>query len=1189
METPSSTSTPMSLGPEIMTFTKLGAGMVFKNESAPQLWLDEDGVDLDQFTDTSDTEYSSNPDDCGLQGVNTPSPGKLSRRVTVDLPVSTLAEPKSLFEGFEPPAPEEREWRAVATLLESVGSKEPDDYYELELDNFSIYVDMYNFSNELRPLQHLSRVPCMYFDGILRHGDKQFFVRRVPFEKLPVGNYGESNHTVGDQIWILSKLNELKWDRTVYYKLLSPAPEYRRYHTPFMWIADLAKHVIDYCEYRRDQDQGQDRIQDTRVRLEDFRSLFGLWCQSQHGTDDTFKRWYSANGGNDFRGAIIANVDYIWREAHGLDPNITKWHHLWGEIKTLDYYRPNLISSQEDTKSPGGNTEPNTVVTPYIHNLFSHMVFGNLLESTEACATANVKQAQFLQENQSFSKSFRSPKHNETDHAALVASIQPGDVISTEPDGALTDTKWKREPSNHYQGDYLWFGLVQKVHRRSDRQTSFDVLWLYQPVDTPCSVMKYPWDNELFLSDNCTCHHQTAKVKGDQILAVHEVEFFGTPSTSAEYFVRQTYVASDCRWASLREEHLKCGDETAFSQSPTNEIRYRVGDTVLAHTQTQSSRLDTFIVESLFTENKKELVRLRRLLRRREVDKDARSAPPNELVYSHQLVETASKRIDRRCLVRSFCVGEDIPPPYNRNGTGDAFFITHEEFEIDGVIQYRPLEPTRLGSFRQGYDVGQDHKTQKLRGLDLFCGGGNFGRGIEESGAVEMHWTNDIWEGAIHTYMANSPSDNTPTPFLGSVDDLLRLGLKGVDKVPAPGDVQFISAGSPCPGFSSLTIDKTSPHQRKNQSLVASFASFVDFYRPLYGLLENVPRMVNSSGFRDSCVFSQLVCALVGLGYQVQVMFLDAWSFGSSQNRTRVFLAFTAPGLRTPKAPTPSHSHPEDIPLQKLGVMSCGRPFDSRKRVPTPFTFVPIRDAVGDLPNIQDSKADYCIGYPDHRLSIGYTCRIRKQLFQIPTQPYGLNFSQAWYGGLMTSSERLLFPEKTQQRTMKHSKAWGRVHPKKLVGTIATRCSPTDGRTGRINHWAQNRPLTILEVRRAQGFLDTDVLVGTAADQWKIIGNSVCRHVAQVLGLAIREAWLGSLFDENAKIDVDVGNIHVEKMHVDVEEVHVDVVGSDLAAVLPLDPDPVPDTFCEIQGKRSLSPSSLYIETLAKKCRVGED
>ncbi len=58
--------------------------------------------------------------------------------------------------------------------------------------------------------------------------------------------------------------------------------------------------------------------------------------------------------------------------------------------------------------------------------------------------------------------------------------------------------------------------------------------------------------------------------------------------------------------------------------------------------------------------------------------------------------------------------------------------------------------------------------------------------------------------------------------------------------VPSPGKVDLISAGSPYPGFSLLTLDKSTLAQVKNRSMVASFISFIDLYRPKYGLLENV-------------------------------------------------------------------------------------------------------------------------------------------------------------------------------------------------------------------------------------------------------------------------------------------------------------------------------------------------------------
>ncbi|KAI1468378.1 S-adenosyl-L-methionine-dependent methyltransferase [Daldinia caldariorum] len=1048
------------------------------------------------------------------------------RPIIVEIPQSTLTQPKSIFRGATPSSTEINEVDALSTLLETSKINESLEYMEFDLQDFSIYLDSELYPCELRPLQHLATrqsSDVFYFDGTLVYDEQNFFLKKIPFRELPIGNYASEEHTVGDQIWIRSRLNEQR-GHEIYYKLKTPSTEYIRFYEAFRWIADFTKHVLDYCDYLKEVGR--------KAVLYDFKSEFSTWILQKHTKSAAFKRWHLAHGNNDFRGALIANIDFIWKEAHGLDDTIVSWHTFWSEIKTFNRYKPNLeintATSDQDSDVDRGRRKRSklrrnatvvpTIVTPYVHDLFSHMIFGNILKPVTPSASVERKRVDFIRTSRPTEKtSPRAIKRDAYDSESFINSIKEGDVISTRPDDDNTDTEWKQQKSKHYEGEHLWFGLVQKIHRLPRGRYSFDVIWLYQPIDTPCGIMKYPWSNELFLSNNCTCHHGTARVKSDQILSTHEVEWFGNPSTSAEFFVRQTYLSDDCKWTTLQKEHLTC-EEDRFHEKAS----YNIGDTVLVETNPKALQLETFIVESLVDEGKRRHVKLRKLLRRKEVDKYASNSPPNEVVYTDQIVEISSHKIFRHCLVRAFPPEETVSSPYDLNGTGDLFFMTHQEIETgEGQLAYIPLNMELVQRLRLGFDPSQNYRSQKLQGLDLFCGGGNLGRGLEDGGGIEMLWVNDICSEAIHTYMANCEPDTPITPFLGSVDDLLLRAMWGTDiKVPRPGDVQFISAGSPCPGFSLLTPDRTTNDQRKNQSLIASFAAYVDLYRPYYGILENVQQIVNTKNLRDTCVFSQLVCALVGLGYQVQVMFLDAWSFGAPQTRSRVFLVFSAPGFRMPKAPVPSHSHPPGTQLTKLGEMSCGRPFDSRQLLSTPFRYVTAQESIGDLPDIQDGKPDFCVGFPDHRLAKGFTPPIRKQLSAIPIHPWGMSFSKLWHGrpGLppvMGELDRYhLFPPETAERTMKPSKGWGRIHPHSLLGTVATRCSPTDARMGTINHWQQNRPLTVLEIRRAQGFRDEELILGTPAAQWRIIGNSVSRQVSVALGLAVREAWYGTLFDE---------------------------------------------------------------------------
>lgn len=100
------------------------------------------------------------------------------------------------------------------------------------------------------------------------------------------------------------------------------------------------------------------------------------------------------------------------------------------------------------------------------------------------------------------------------------------------------------------EGDDRWFALVRnvRVNRRGRRE--LDVLWFYQPVDTFCGLTKYPWKNELFLSDHCSCEER-CKITENQVSAVREVDFGGNASSIAEFFCCFNCIRTERKWITL--------------------------------------------------------------------------------------------------------------------------------------------------------------------------------------------------------------------------------------------------------------------------------------------------------------------------------------------------------------------------------------------------------------------------------------------------------------------------------------------------------------------------------------------------------------------------------------------------------------------------------------------------------------
>lgn len=519
-----------------------------------------------------------------------------------------------------------------------------------------------------------------------------------------------------------------------------------------------------------------------------------------------------------------------------------------------------------------------------------------------------------------------------------------------------------------------------------------------------------------------------------------------------------------------------------------------------------------------FDDDKGKLV-LRRLNLRRGLDNtpQGEESPPNEfpvneLVWTDSFVTVNPRAIIRHNTIRIFLEGEEVISPYNRNGKGDCFFIRVDE---DGeTFQQLPAR----GDFRQGFLAGHgagahhraDGERASLKGLDLFCGGGNFGRGLEEGGAVEMKWAVDIESAPLHSYRANLRDPADANMYLGSINNYLKHAITGQysDVIASPDEVDFISAGSPCQGFSLANGNRDSERSLQNCSLVSSLATAIDIYRPKYALLENVHQLAQTRKRHnkpDYNVFSTLLCCIVGMGYQCQQFILDSWSYGDPQSRTRLFLAVSAPGLNPLRRPPRTHEHNPTVRNLSLYKAPNGEGFADRDfSDSSPFRPISSFQAMCHLPNIFDDHVGLCTRYPDHQTSRDEAAKTRRLLHYIPRFPYEQGWTNGVRRGMLTENLRVY--EFSGERASKKSKSWKRIRRNGLCRTITTTITAQCNRTGQYVHYDQPRLITVQEARIAQGFPDDEVLVGDKGKRFKIVGNSVARGVSMAMGLALRRA-----------------------------------------------------------------------------------
>lgn len=165
-------------------------------------------------------------------------------------------------------------------------------------------------------------------------------------------------------------------------------------------------------------------------------------------------------------------------------------------------------------------------------------------------------------------------------------------------------------------------------------------------------------------------------------------------------------------------------------------------------------------------------------------------------------------------------------------------------------------------------------QTGGLKLASFFCGGGGFDLGFRAAG-FELAFASDYWIGAVKSFTAN----------LGHAPVHADIRELDASRLPAPGTIDVLTGGFPCVTFSTAggragVVDDT------NGKLYLELCRVIDVIKPRYFVAENVKGMLSANGGN---AVRLIAAAFLRLGYRVEWKLVNMADHGVPQTRERVF------------------------------------------------------------------------------------------------------------------------------------------------------------------------------------------------------------------------------------------------------------------------------------------------------------
>lgn len=336
----------------------------------------------------------------------------------------------------------------------------------------------------------------------------------------------------------------------------------------------------------------------------------------------------------------------------------------------------------------------------------------------------------------------------------------------------------------------------------------------------------------------------------------------------------------------------------------------------------------------------------------------------NKLYWSDEEELVTLSQVQGKCFV--VCEDNLQQPIEKWSALGPHRFHFNEAYNSNTKEFYNPPpEALLLGSIGKG--IGKNQKRQEendelkewpkinkpLKCLDVFAGAGGLTRGLDMSGVCEATWAIEFDSAAASAFKLNNPH---ATVFVGDCNQILQRVIDKEEffenkRLPKKGEVEMLCGGPPCQGFSGMNRFNQRQYSAFKNSLIVSYLSYCDYYRPRFFILENVRNFV---AFKNSMVLKLTMRCLTQMGYQCTFGILQAGHFGVSQTRRRAVVVAAAPGEILPSYPEPwtvflPRTSQLNVTIDKKTYASTCKWTHS-----APYRTITVRDAMSDLPEIQN-------------------------------------------------------------------------------------------------------------------------------------------------------------------------------------------------------------------------------------------